>query len=318
MPVSNSLFKVKKSGLLSTIQDEGRKGYQQYGIVVSGAMDPFSMNIANFLVGNKGNEAVLEVTVMGPVLEILNQAVIAICGGNLSPKVNGEEVQMWKSFEVKEGDRLEFGQPLSGARSYISVAGGYDVPFVMGSKSTYLKAGIGGIEGRALEKGDVLCRAEEIKGVSGRALHHEEIPDYHKELDIRVVMGPHAFTEKGTDTFLSTPYEVTPQSDRMGFRLKGEKIEHAGSADIISEAIPLGGIQVPASGDPIILMSDRQTTGGYTRIATVISSDIPYLAQAMPGSTIRFREVTVEEAQEAYEENDRFMRTLGKVSNPRR
>ena len=318
--MSKPIFKVIKSGLLSTIQDGGRKGYQQYGIVVSGAMDPYSMNIANFLVGNARNEAVLEVTVMGPALEVLDDAVISICGGNLSPKVNGEKIPMWKSFKVKEGDRLEFGQPVSGARSYISVAGGYDVPLAMGSKSTYLKAGIGGIEGRALEKGDVLHGSGGMKGISGRALHPDEIPVYQKELEVRVVMGPHqhTFTEKGLETFLSTTYEVTPQSDRMGFRLKGEKVEHATSADIISEAIPLGGIQVPANGDPIILMSDRQTTGGYTRIATIISSDIPYLAQAMPGCQIRFREVTVEEAQETYEENDRFIRTLGKVSNPRR
>jgi antagonist of KipI len=314
--MSKPIFKVRKSGLLSTIQDSGRKGYQQYGIVVSGAMDPFSMNVANFLVGNKGNEAVLEITVMGPAFDVLGDAVIAICGGNLSPKVNGEKAPMWKSFTVKEGDRLEFGQPLAGARSYISVAGGYDVPIVMGSKSTYLKAGIGGVEGRALEKGDVLHTTGRLKGISGRALHPDEVPSYKKELTIRVVLGPHehSFTEEGIQTFLSTPYEVTPQSDRMGFRLKGEKVEHATSADIISEAIPLGGIQVPANGDPIILMSDRQTTGGYTRIATVISSDIPYLAQAMPGCTIHFREVTVEQAQEVYETNDRFLRTLEKVS----
>ncbi|MGB8000076.1 MAG: KipI antagonist, partial [Anaerobacillus sp.] len=134
--MSKPIFKVIKSGLLSTIQDGGRKGYQQYGIVVSGAMDPYSMNIANFLVGNARNEAVLEVTVMGPALEVLDDAVNSICGGNLSPKVNGEKIPMWKSFKVKKGDRLEFGQPVSGARSYISVAGGYDVPLAMGSKST--------------------------------------------------------------------------------------------------------------------------------------------------------------------------------------
>lgn len=315
--MSNPIFKVKKPGLLTTIQDQGRLGYQQYGIVAAGAMDSFSMKIANFLVGNNRNEAVLEVTVMGPKLEVLSDAVIAICGGNLSPKLNGEEAPVWKSFAVSEGDKLEFGQPVDGARAYISVGGGFDIPVVMGSKSTYLKAGIGGFEGRALEKGDVLNKTEGIQGISGRALHYDVIPTYGKEMEIRVVMGPHqqAFTEDAVETFLSSTYEVTPKSDRMGYRVTGPKIEHDTSADIISEAIPLGGIQVPANGEPIILMSDRQTTGGYTRIATVISSDIPSLAQAMPGTSIRFKEVSVEEAQEIYETDDRFTRTLEKVSS---
>lgn len=310
------LFKVTKPGLLTTIQDDGRIGYQQYGIVAAGAMDSFSMKIANFLVGNSGDEGVLEVTVMGPKFDVLSDAVIAICGGNLSPTVNGKKVAMWKSFEVKEGDKLQFGQPVEGARAYISVAGGFDVPVVMGSKSTYLKAGIGGFEGRALEKGDVLRRADTMEGKSGRALHYDEIPSYEKEMEIRVVMGPHeqAFTDDALETFLSSAYEVSPKSDRMGYRVTGPQLEHKTSADIISEAIPLGGIQVPANGEPIILMSDRQTTGGYTRIATVIASDIPSLAQAMPGCKIRFKKVSVEEAQEIYGRHDRFTRTLEKVS----
>ncbi|WP_377890797.1 biotin-dependent carboxyltransferase family protein [Alkalihalobacillus sp. R86527] len=224
--MSNDIFKVKKSGLLTTIQDRGRVGYQQYGIVVAGAMDTFSMNISNFLVGNKGDEAVLEVTVMGPKLEVLGDAVIAICGGNLSPMVNGEKVSMWKSFEVNAGDKLEFGQPVEGARAYISVAGGFDIPVVMGSKSTYLKAGLGGFEGRALEKGDVLKGAGKVDGKSGRALHYDEIPSYEKEMEIRVVMGPHlhAFTDEAVETFLSSTYEVTPKSDRMGFRVTGPQL----------------------------------------------------------------------------------------------
>ncbi|MCA0970488.1 biotin-dependent carboxyltransferase family protein [Halobacillus litoralis] len=314
--MSNPIFQIEKPGLLTTLQDEGRHGYQQYGIVASGAMDPYALKIANFLVGNKGGEAALEVTVMGPELKVLSDSVIAICGANLSPRLNGHSVSMWKSFAVKEGDLLEFGQPIEGARAYISVAGGYDVPVVMGSKSTYLKAGMGGFEGRSLEKGDVLSKVGNASGVKGRAIRPDETPTYEREMDIRVVPGPHldAFSEEALRTFLSSTYEVTPQSDRMGYRLKGPKLEHRSSADIVSEAIPLGGIQVPANGQPILLMADRQTTGGYTRIATVISSDIPYLAQAMPGCKLRFREVTVEEAQEVYREKDRFLRTLERVA----
>ncbi|TGB01438.1 biotin-dependent carboxyltransferase family protein [Halobacillus salinus] len=314
--MSNPIFEIVKPGLLTTLQDEGRHGYQQYGIVASGAMDPYALKIANFLVGNDGGEAALEVTVMGPEMEVLGDAVVAITGANLSPRVNGHSVSMWKSFAVKQGDLLEFGQPVSGARAYISVAGGYDVPVVMGSKSTYLKAGMGGFEGRALDKGDVLSKGEDVVGVKGRALRPEETPVYEREMEIRVIPGPHldAFSEDALKTFLSSTYEVTPQSDRMGYRLKGPKLEHQTSADIISEAIPLGGIQVPANGQPILLMADRQTTGGYTRIATVISSDIPYLAQAMPGCKLRFREVSVEEAQELYRERERFLRTIGRVA----
>lgn len=314
--MSNPVFEIVKPGLLTTLQDVGRHGYQQYGIVASGAMDSYALKIANFLVGNDGGEAALEVTVMGPEIEVLDDTVVAICGGNLSPRLNGHAAPMWKSFAVEKGDLIEFGKPVEGARAYISVAGGYDVPVVMGSKSTYLKAGMGGFNGRALEKGDVLSKVGHTKGVKGRALRPDEIPVYEREMDIHVVPGPHldAFSEEALRTFLSSTYEVTPQSDRMGYKLKGPKLEHQTSADIISEAIPLGGIQVPANGQPILLMADRQTTGGYTRIATVISSDIPYLAQAMPGCKLRFREVSVEEAQNTYREKERFLRTLERVA----
>ena len=314
--MSSPLFQVMKPGLLTTIQDLGRTGYQEFGVVVAGAMDPFALQIGNLLVGNEKGESAMEVTIMGPELKALEDMVIAICGGNLSPKVNGKQAPMWKSFKVKKGELIEFGRPVEGARAYICVAGGLDVPAVMGSKSTYLKAHFGGFQGRALEKDDVLY-GEDCAGVrSGRSIHPGEIPSYKKELEIRVCLGPHldAFHESSVETFLSSTYEVTPQSDRMGYRLKGPKIEHKTSADIISEAIPLGGIQVPADGNPILLMADRQTTGGYTRMATVISYDIPLLAQAQPGTTIRFKEVSVEEAQALYVKRAKFFSVLEKVT----
>lgn len=314
--MSNKLFQVIKPGLMTTFQDLGRHGYQEYGVVVAGAMDDFSLQIANLLVGNHRDEAGLEVTMMGPVLKVLEDSVIAITGGNLSPRVNGQPAPMWKSFEVKEGQLVEFGQPMEGIRSYISVAGGFDLPAVMGSNSTYLKAKIGGLNGRALEKEDILYGNEDVHAVTGRSLHYDEIPKYQKEVTVRVVLGPHqdAFTDEAIKTFLSSNYEITPQSDRMGFRLKGPELTHKTTADIISEAIPLGGIQVPANGQPIILMADRQTTGGYTRIATVISTDISLLAQAAPGAVVRFEEVSVEEAQEVYQGRESLLRVLDKVS----
>ncbi|MCM3225682.1 antagonist of KipI [Terribacillus saccharophilus] len=314
--MSRKLFQVIKPGLLTTFQDLGRTGYQEYGLVVAGAMDDFSLQISNLLVGNRRDEAGLEVTMMGPTLKVLEDAVIAITGGNLSPRLNGKPAPMWKSFAVKEGQLIEFGQPMEGIRSYISVAGGFDLPAVMGSNSTFLKAKIGGLNGRALEKEDILYGNEDVHAVTGRSLHYDEIPKYQKEVTARVVLGPHqdAFTDEAIKTFLSSNYEITPQSDRMGFRLKGPELTHKTSADIISEAIPLGGIQVPANGQPIILMADRQTTGGYTRIATVISADISLLAQAAPGAVVRFEEVSVEEAQEVYQGRESLLRVLDKVS----
>ncbi|UAL47392.1 biotin-dependent carboxyltransferase family protein [Sutcliffiella horikoshii] len=314
--MSRPLFQVMKPGLLTTVQDLGRTGYQEFGMVVAGAMDNYALQIGNLLVGNDKGEAALEVTIMGPELKALEDVVIAISGGNLSPKVNGKQAPMWKSFRVKKGELIEFGRPVEGARAYICVEGGFDVPVMMGSKSTYLKAQIGGFQGRALEKDDVLYGEPSNEAATGRSIHPDEIPSYKKEIEIRVCLGPHldAFHESSVETFLSSSYEVTPQSDRMGYRLKGPKIEHKTSADIISEAIPLGGIQVPADGSPILLMADRQTTGGYTRIATVISYDIPLLAQAQPGTSIQFREVSVEEAQKLYQKRAKLFSVLGKVT----
>ena len=314
--MTKPLFQVIKPGLLTTIQDMGRTGYQKYGVVVSGAMDGYSMQIANILVENQKDEAVLEITLMGPTLKVLEDTVIAICGGNLSPTVNGEKVPMWKSFLVEKEQVIEFGQPIEGSRAYLSVAGGFDIPLVMGSKSTFLKAEIGGLSGRAIEQDDILYGTVGSHSTVGRSLHFDEIPQYKREINLRVCLGPHlqAFPDSSIKTFLSSKYEITPQSDRMGYRLKGPKLEHQTSADIISEAIPLGGIQVPANGEPIILMADRQTTGGYTRIATVISCDISLLAQALPGCYIHFIDVSVEESQQVYEKQANLLSMLEKIT----
>ncbi|WNF23783.1 biotin-dependent carboxyltransferase family protein [Mesobacillus jeotgali] len=298
--MTEPLFKVLKPGLQTTVQDIGRTGYQQYGISPSGAMDPYSMQMANLLVGNSFGEAVLESAVIGPRLEALAEASIAICGGDLEPMVNGSKAPMWKSFVLKKGDILSFGTANSGARAYISFAGGIDVPLVLGSKSTFINGKLGGFKGRALEAGDLIYGNPFVR--KNRFLHKSLIPEYAKEIEIRVIIGPHQdkFAEAEKDRFLSSEYKVTSQSNRMGYRLEGPRLETIGGSDIISDAIPLGGIQVPANGQPIILMSDRQTTGGYARIATVVSVDIPLLAQAMPGTKITFKEITVGEAQEQY------------------
>lgn len=298
--MTEPLFKVLKPGLQTTVQDLGRTGYQQYGISPAGAMDPYSMQMANLLVGNPLGEAVLEAAVLGPRLEALTDVSIAICGGDLRPVVNSSPAPMWKSFALKKGDVLSFGTVKNGARAYISFAGGMHVPLVLSSKSTFINGKLGGFKGRALESGDLVYGNPFVR--KNRFLHKSLIPEYAREIEIRVIIGPHQnkFSQSETLRFLSSEYKITSQSNRMGYRLEGPKLETIGGADIISDAIPLGGIQVPSNGEPIILLSERQTTGGYARIATVISVDIPLLAQAMPGTKLRFKEITIKEAQEQY------------------
>lgn len=302
-----ALFQVDKMGLQTTFQDLGRYGYQQYGVPVSGAMDPFSLQVANLLVGNSRGEAGMEITMVGPEFVAQSTKVIALCGADLSPEIDGISAPMWKSFRLKEGERLTFGAPKSGLRTYLAVAGGFDIPIVMNSRSTYTKAGLG----KEIRKDETLY-GYEGNGEPGVGLKQSEIPVYAKEVELRVVQGPHTdrFTEKGMEDFYGETYSVSPQADRMGYRLEGAAVTHRDGADIWTDAIPFGGVQVPADGKPILLMADRQTTGGYTRIGTVISVDLPKASQLVPGGTIRFCEVNVKEAEDLYNEREEFFKTF--------
>ncbi|WP_244535702.1 biotin-dependent carboxyltransferase family protein [Lentibacillus halodurans] len=291
----------------TTFQDIGRQGLQQYGVVVSGAMDPFSLQVANLLVGNSRDEGTLEIALMGPELDVLAPAVISICGADLSPAVNGRRAPMWKAFKVQEGDRISFGRPLSGVRAYLAVAGGYDIPVIMGSKSTYERANIG-----TVIKKDMVINGFRVRGRPGVGLKHAVIPDYPHTRTIRVMDGPDIdrFTEEGIESFYNQQHKIKPESDRMGYRLESMEIPHKHGADIWSDAVPIGTIQVPSNGQPIILMADRQTTGGYTRIATVISVDIPKVAQLPPGGKIYFKPVNVNQAQNLSIQEEKFFRVL--------
>lgn len=296
-------IKIKRPGLLTLIQDNGRYGYQQFGVPVSGVMDSFSHRVANILLGNNEDEAVLEITIVGPEIEFMENSLIAITGGNLSPALNGEPISMWESVCVKKGDILSFSGIKNGCRGYIAFAGGIQVEKVMESRSTYVKAKIGGLHGESLKSGDVLKIGdleEDLTSTKYRKLPNKYIPTYSKEFEVRVVLGPQDdyFTENAVDKFLSTAYKVTNECDRMGYRLEGEAIAHIDGGDIISDGINFGAIQIPSHGQPIIMMSDRQTAGGYTKIANVISVDLPKIAQAKPGDSIRFKKVTIYEAQE--------------------
>lgn len=290
---------VISAGPLSTIQDKGRFGYLQYGFSPSGAMDLPAMRMANILVGNAPDDGVIEMTLMGMEVRFDSCCVIAITGGDMSPVLNGEPCPVYRSVDVCEGDVLSFSVAKSGLRTYLAVGGGFDLPMVMNSLSTNLKCKIGGFKGRKLEDGDVIPLRQSY-GVDLFGQRALPVPTIGRdEITLRVVLGPQdsMFTQKGIDTFLSCPYLVTAQSDRMGIRLDGESIESSDGVDIISDGIATGSVQIPASGTPIILMSDRQTTGGYAKIATVLSSDLSLLAQARAGTTVRFSAVTFKEAR---------------------
>lgn len=306
------VFEVVQPGLLTTVQDKGRYDYQQYGVPVSGAMDSYALMVANLLVGNSEGDACLEITVLGPRLRILGDTLIAITGADLSPALNNNPLPMWEAVEVCSGDTISFGHPKRGCRSYLAVAGGIDVPEVMGSRSTYIKSRLGGLEGRSLRSGDRLRSGPTQVEFSTRKLPSQYIFEYKAENELRVILGPQDdyFTERGIQTFLHSEYRISVQADRMGYRLEGPPIEYKAGADIVSDGVPPGAVQVPGDGLPIILLADRQTTGGYVKIATMSTIDLTKLAQAKPGDRVRFLRVTEEEAYQLLIEHNRIIDAL--------
>lgn len=287
-------IKVIQPGLLTTLQDAGRSKYQHLGMPVAGAMDLYALQLANYLVDNPRYEACLEMTIFGSILEFQTDTRIAITGGFPQISVNGQKKKSYRTLKIKSGDVLEIGQVEMGARCYLAVAGGFDVPVVMGSKSTYLNGKIGGFEGRPLGAEDILPIFDLDRKIKKRKIKKQHIPLWEEETEIRFVSGPEKdkLNMEGIKTFLTTPYTVSSSSDRMGFRLNGEPLKHTDeNIDIISSAIMFGTIQVPKYGLPIIMMADHQTTGGYARVANVISADFHKLAQLKPGDKIYFKEV---------------------------
>lgn len=301
-------LEIMNPGLLTTVQDCGRYGYQKFGVPISGAMDRYSLRIANILVGNEDYQGCIEVTFGGLKIKFNEDSIIAITGANLKPKVNGKEVSMWRALEVKCDDVLEFAGPVSGIRSYISFCGGLDLPNVLNSKSTDLKSKLGGFNGRKLNRGDKIKIKHSSISTTKKHPIEKYIPRYENEITLNVILGPqdNLFKDDSITRFLNGEYEVTNDCDRMGYRLSGPKIEHVDTADIISDGVSYGAIQVPGSGQPIIMMADSQTTGGYTKIAFVVSSDLHLLAQAKPGNKIKFKEISIEDAHLKYKklEND--------------
>jgi biotin-dependent carboxylase-like uncharacterized protein len=309
-------IRVRQPGLLTTVQDEGRFGDYDIGMPPSGAMDLFSYQVGNYLVGNPEGTAGLEITYMGPELEFTADAVIAITGAEMPPKVNGEEAPTWEAIRVEEGDVLSFDYLRHGARAYLAVSGGIDVPVFLGSRSTYTLIGLGGHEGRALQAGDELPVGESANGSAqvGKRVEERYIPTYTNEAELRVIIGlaSYRLTEESLKEFLSVEWTVTPDADRIGYRYRGGELKFvereqppgAGSdpANVVDLGYPVGSIQVPGGVEPIVLNNDAVTGGGYATIGTVISVDRDRLAQTKTNDKTRFRSVTLEEALEARRE----------------
>ena len=317
--------KVLQPGLLATIQDLGRHGVQKFGVIVGGAMDSISLRISNLLVGNLHNEGALEVTLFGTSLFFESDELIAITGGNLQPTIDGKEAPMWRPLLVQKGSILKFHAAVSGCRAYVSFSGGIQVPTVMKSKSTYLRAAIGGFEGRQLQKNDLFeCgKRTELGDELFHQLKNEEnyfswsvnytsFVKFTKTKTIRMIQGSEytRFTEESLLKLLTTPYMITTNADRMGYRLEGEEIQLKEPFELLSEGVTYGTIQVPSNGQPIILMADRQTTGGYPKIGQIISADLPSLAQMQATDIVHFQEVTLEEAQMALIQQEKELNAL--------
>ena len=303
-------------GLLTTVQDMGRVGYQQFGIPVSGAIDPRSAAIANILAGNAQEEAVLECTLMGPRLAFDCGNTIAITGGDLTPVLDGKSVPMYQAIYVQKGQILHFLAPKTGCRAYIAFMGGLNIPEVMGSRSTYLRGKLGGLEGRKLQKGDVIGfqKAGILQDMEVRVLTPEFVPQ--QVYTLRVIPGPQDsdFLPDGIQTFFTQTYSVTHDFDRMGCRLDGPAIRHIKDGNIISDGIAFGAVQVPSEGKPIIMLADRQTVGGYTKIATVITADFRILAQLKAGDKVRFQPVSVQNAQSILLAQRTALRVLSSIN----
>jgi biotin-dependent carboxylase-like uncharacterized protein len=313
-------LEVIEPGLLTTVQDLGRRGHEGSGVPVAGAMDAFALRAANILVGNPPAAAGLEMSITGPVLRATTACIIAVGGADLGLRINGQPLPPWMSAYVRKGWIIEFGGRRTGCRAYLAVAGGISLPAVMGSRATYLAGGFGGLGGRALVAGDFLPLAPVVGGGhlaarAGRSLPERLLPAYGDRPVLAAIGGPQeeAFSLAGQAAFYGGEYQVSPTADRMGYRLQGAEVAHQNldgqtPGGIISDGIPLGAVQVPANQQPIVMMADRQTTGGYAKIAVVASADIPLLAQCLPGkSSVRFERISVKEAQR------RYRRLLGRL-----
>jgi len=293
------VIEILQGGFFSAVQDNGRYGYRKYGVPICGAMDLYALRVANILVGNPEGAAGIEVTLGGLKLRCTKDALIAITGGDLSPRINNESIPMWTALWMRKGDILTFICLRSGFRAYIAVKGGIDARFVMNSYSPLLRS-----KDAALKPGDKLKIGEKsaVRMVKLQPLPDQYVPDCKDKKEVRVVLGPQDdyFTSEALEVFLNSEYIVKAQSDRQGYRLEGPVLKHTRNADVVSEACWPGAIQVPGDGLPIILLADAMTTGGYPKIASIISADLDKMGQAKPADKISFERVSLGEARSLF------------------
>lgn len=304
---------VKSPGLLTTVQDIGCYGFQKYGVSTYGPMDKKAFQLANILVGNDREEASFEITIMGPTLLFTENCVIAVVGADLGLLINNMQVEHNASHMIHAGDFVSFWGCKSGCRAYLSVRGGIKIEKIMNSASTMIKSKVGGYKGRPLQCDDMLELAYKkamFDDYFKRKVNYVFTKESKKE--IRVILGPQddRFTKEGMETFLTEPYGIGIEFDRMGYRLEGSKIEHIAEAGIISDGNVFGAIQVPGDGKPIIMMADCASVGGYTKIATIISIDIPEIAQSKTGDKIYFKKIEIDEAQELYINEQKYLNDI--------
>jgi antagonist of KipI len=310
-----SRLHVLAPGQFTTVQDLGRPGWQRHGVTPGGAVDAWALRLANLLVGNAEGAAGLELTLAGPTLRFLAEALVALTGADFQVTINGRRVPAWRPVRLAAGTDLVLGAARTGCRAYLAIAGGIAVPRVLGGRGTHLAAGFGGLGGRALRAGDILKNgppsawarrlAGALAGPDSFATARWEItaearPPGASSPIVRVIRGPQWewFSADGRERFLRERFTVTARSDRMGLRLAGPALADGGLPEMVSEGVATGTVQVPPDGQPIVLLADRQTIGGYPKIANVATVDLPLLAQARPGDTVGFREVSIAEAQE--------------------
>ena len=311
--------RVIRAGAYTTVQDRGRPGWQRDGVPVGGAMDDVALRIANWLVGNDADTAALEATLRGPTLAFEQDMRVSITGADMDARLEGRRIAPWWAFHVRAGDTLTLDMARTGCRSYIAMAGGIDVPPVLGSRSTYVRAAIGGLEGRPLARGDTLHIATPPPDAAARASRRADpargIDTRHLDLrrdTVRIIPGPALprLNRASWRALFATAFSLAPDSDRMGLRLSGAPLVMAGAAEPLSAGVTMGTVQLPPDGAPIILMADRQTTGGYPRLGEVATVDLPVLAQLRPGDTIHFVQVSVDDARQLYVARERALRYL--------
>lgn len=308
------MLHVTRPGAHTTVQDLGRAGWQRDGVPVGGAMDDVAARIANWLVGNPAGDALLEATLTGPSIELTEDTVVAVTGADMDARIDGRPLPAWFAHRVHAGETLMLGAARTGCRAYIAFAGGIAVPPVLGSRATYTRARFGGLEGRALARGDVLATCmPSASGRSGRGVNVDRLG--RRAEVVRLVPGPHLahLTRASRAALFAEPFVLAPESDRMGLRFRGAGLELRRPMEVLSAGVVMGTVQLPPAGEPIVLMADRQTTGGYPRLGEVATVDLPLLAQLRPGDAIRFAEIAPEEAEMLYLSRERELDRIRRI-----